>query len=58
LQGTTASHSTYLKNTIDRYIAKLITHTTEIKTRKEFGPYSLTIVPKYGKLPTCLEILI
>jgi hypothetical protein len=32
------------------------THTIEIKTTKEPGPYLLTIVPKYGKLPTCSEV--
>jgi len=33
-----------------------LTHTIEIKTTKGPGPHLLTIVAKYGKLPTCLEI--
>jgi hypothetical protein len=56
LQGTKTFYSTFFKNTTERYITKLITHTIEIKTPKEFGPHLLTIVPKYGRLPTWLEI--
>jgi hypothetical protein len=56
LQGKTTFYSTVFKTSTERYITELITHTIEIKTTKEFGPHLLTIVPKYGKLPTCLEI--
>jgi len=56
LQGTTIFHSTFFKNSTNRYTTKLITRTIETKTTKGPGPHLLTIVPKYGKSPTYLEI--
>jgi len=56
LQGTTAFHNTFFKNSTDRYTTDLIKHTIEIKTTKGPGPHSLIIVPKYGKSPICSEI--